>query len=449
MDYRAALGNILALTNYERVPDRASAAPRFDLERVTTLLAAVGNPHLGPATVHVAGTKGKGSTSAMIAAALTMSGYVTGLFTSPHLHTFRERIRVDDELISEDDFAQLTERLWPHVERISRRPDHMPLTTFEVLTALGFLHFAARNVDMQVIEVGLGGRLDATNVVSPTVCVITSISYDHTELLGNTLGQIAGEKAGIVKPGVPVVSGPQHPEALEVIRKVCAEKGAPLTVVGQDVTWDRQEVFRDGQDVTVRGTVMGRAFQHLLRVPLLGAHQVENAATVMATLEALRLAGHPVPYDTIYLGIGGMKWPGRLERLQEHPTVVVDGMHNVDSAVRLRQAVQEYFTFGRLLVVLGVASDKDLDGIVRELAPVTAKAFGTAAKSPRATPPARIAEAFQDHGVPARALEGVAEAVVAALAEAQPDDLVLVTGSLYVVAEAREHALGIQPETYP
>ncbi|MDA1097286.1 MAG: Mur ligase family protein, partial [Chloroflexi bacterium] len=281
MDYKSAVAWLLGLTNYETIqpaPAAPADPPRWDLGRVEALLHALGNPHLGRATLHVAGTKGKGSTVTLLAAALTASGQTTGRFTSPHLHSIRERIAVGDRPITADEFARIATELRPSVEAIDGDRTSGRLTTFEVLTTMAFLHFRACQATIQVVEVGLGGRLDATNVVAPTVTAITSLSMDHEAYLGHTLREIATEKAGIIKPGVPVVSAPQAPEALDVIEARCVELGAPLTILGRDIFWRSEGGNLDGQDFRVWGKVGGGPFDHALRTRLLGPHQLENAA---------------------------------------------------------------------------------------------------------------------------------------------------------------------------
>ena len=254
MDYRESLAYLMKYADYERLPRSGIV---WDLRRIERLLKRLGDPQYAARAVHVAGTKGKGSTSAMIAAILRQAGYRVGLYTSPHLLSFTERIRVNGRPIAETDWARLVEVVQPHVEAENALGDLGELTTFEILTAMAFLHFREVRADYQVVEVGLGGRLDATNVVRPEVCVITSISYDHTDVLGDTLAKIAGEKAGIIKPGATVVSAPQAAEAMEVIERVCREKGAPLLKVGRDVTWRRARFRRSGAGPARQGAAAG------------------------------------------------------------------------------------------------------------------------------------------------------------------------------------------------
>ena len=319
MDYREALGYILSFADYERLPRSAVV---FDLRRIEMLLERMGNPHLYARSVHVAGTKGKGSTAAMIASILAESGYKTGLYTSPHLLTITERIMVDGRNIPEADFAVIVARMIPHAEQVNRSGGLGDLTTFELLTALAFIHFKERAVDYQVMETGLGGRLDATNVVKPEVCIITSISYDHTDVLGNTLGAIAAEKAGIIKSGSTVVCAPQHPEAREVIIKVCRERGARLITVGSDVTWQGLEFNQAGQSLSVRGLKQN----YDLTIPLLGEYQMENAAIAVTAAEVLAERGAKITPHTIKEGLKKVRWLGRLQVLRENPLVIIGVM---------------------------------------------------------------------------------------------------------------------------
>ncbi|MBM2826983.1 MAG: Bifunctional folylpolyglutamate synthase/dihydrofolate synthase, partial [Dehalococcoidia bacterium] len=355
MDYKAALDYIYSLTNYEIAPATSYSSANYDLRRMDALLSALGNPHLGPITLHIAGTKGKGSTAAMVASALSNSGYRTGLYTSPHLHTIRERIRVDGELISEADLADLTDRLKPKVEEINSAATFGMITTFELLTALAFCYFQERQVKCQVLEVGLGGRLDATNVVRPDVCIITPISLDHTDILGDTVGQIAREKAGIIKPGARVVVAPQPSEAEEVIIQACEKAGATGLLVEREVTWQRECADLQGQCLTVKG----RKGSYSFKVPLLGRHQGENAATAIAALELLMERLNGITPDSVARGLTRVEWPGRMQVLKEDPLWIVDGAHNPASARVLRAALEEDFPTTRPIFIIGTSSDKD------------------------------------------------------------------------------------------
>jgi dihydrofolate synthase/folylpolyglutamate synthase len=434
MEYQAAVDYILSFTDYEKLPGSAYTAANFDLRRMDMLLASLGNPQQAATAVHIAGTKGKGSTVAMIASVLSASGRRTAMFTSPHLHTIRERIRIDGQMIAEVELASLVDRLKPEVERINHRAQFGLLTTFEILTALAFLYFQEKAVDYQVLEVGLGGRLDATNVVKPEVCVITTIGFDHTEVLGNTLSKIAAEKAGIIKPGCLAVSSPQPTPASRVISQTCRKMRVPLIRVGHEVTWSKERADLSGQYFSVNG----QAGRYQLWIPLLGDHQLENAATAVAALEALASRGTEVSPESLKQGLAQVRWPARFQILGRQPFLIVDGAHNSDSARRLRQSVELYFPQHQVILVLGTSNDKDIKAIVAELAPLCQQVMVTRARHPRAADTKLLADQFAQYGLKAKTTENVAQALLRAKQLATDNDLILVTGSLFIAAEAIE-----------
>ena len=445
MDYTAAIDRIMHMVDYERPATVPRGRARYDLVRISALLEALGNPHLGIPTAHIAGTKGKGSTAAMVSSVLSAAGYEPGLFTSPHLHTFRERIQVGGKLIPEEDFASLVEELWPTVESVSRSV-HGRVTVFEFLTAMAFYYFRDRGVRANVIEVGLGGRLDATNVVQPLACGITSLGLDHTEVLGDTLDKIAWEKAGIMKPGVPVVSAPQKPEAMKVLQEVSRQHGAALTVAGEDIHWQLESSSVAGQTLTLE-----TARNHYrLHIPLLGKHQLENSAVAIGIIEALIEGGLDISRDSIEQGYLSVQWPCRLEVLAQDPTLVADGAHNPHSAGRLVEAIRELFQDKRIIMVVGVSGNKDIEGLIGELRGLSpAMAIATRSRHPRAAKPERIAKEFSPYSERVLTTERVSDALDMARNMTSKGDLILVTGSLFVAAEAREHIKGITPEIYP
>jgi len=442
MDYRAAVAYIESFTNYERTGLVALTGTNYDLGRVEELLRRLGNPHLGAKTVHIAGTKGKGSTAAMVASALHCAGYRTGLFTSPHLHSWRERICLDGVPISEEDWAAATEKVRAVADIMQAEARFGALTTFDLLLALALVYFREKGVQIQVLETGLGGRLDSTNVVKGDVCVITSISLDHVEVLGDTLDRIAFEKAGIIKPGSIVVSSPQAPEAAAVIEETCRQKGATLIMVGKDITWHKLAADLDGQSFTVQG----KAGSYNLRIPLLGDFQLENGATAVAALEALSASGIPVPSGSMAAGFSTVSWPGRLEILRHEPLLIVDGAHSIDSARKLRLAIEQYFDFARLILIIGTSTGHNMATIVEELVPISDVVIATRSRHPRAADPSALVAEFARHGLVAETTESVASAVEKALAMAGGKDLILATGSLFVVAETIEWAKGLRPE---
>ena len=322
--YNQALDYLYSYVDYSLKKSSELAKAHFELGRMRALMDYLGNPQEAYPIIHVAGTKGKGSTSALMASALTAAGYKTGLYTSPHLQDYVERIQIDGQPIPHARLVELVEEVKPAVAKIPA------LTTFEITTALGLLYFARQKVDAAVIEVGLGGRLDATNVVTPRVSVITSLSYDHMAVLGNTLTLIAGEKAGIIKPGIPVVSSPQPEEALAVLEKVAAERNAPLTLVGRDVPFKPMEHSLDGQTLAILNPSQEPYPKSvILRIPLLGAHQVVNAATAYTALQA---SGLNLSEEDIRRGFADVRWPCRFEIVRREPPVVLDSAHNLDSS---------------------------------------------------------------------------------------------------------------------
>ena len=444
MDYRSALKYILGLTNYEKSLKELYSPGNVDLERVRELLRRLGSPEPGLGIVHIAGTKGKGSTAAMISSVLRKAGYRVGLFTSPHLHTFRERVQINREPISAEDFAGAMEKVKPHVEEINAVGEHGYITTFEALTAMALLYFAEKQVEALVFEVGVGGRLDATNVVTPEVSVITSISRDHTELLGETLPEIAGEKAGIIKEGVPVVVAPQVPEVEEVIGSIALERGSEMVNVGRESVWRALGHDDRGQSLLVRD------FENEYRIsmPLLGDHQQENAAAAIAALSVLRQKGWHISEADVLDGFADLRWPGRMEELGRRPLVIADGAHNGDSARRLREALLKYFEFRRAVLVVGVSADKNVEDIASELLPLASRVILTKSRHMRAAEPADIADAFTRPDIIVETTGSVKEALDRAREIASEEDLICATGSLFVVGEAIEAVKRVPVETY-
>ncbi len=433
MNFSQAEEYLNNFTNYERIPGVSYAQSGYSLRHVEKLLDRMGNPQLAARTVHIAGTKGKGSVSAMIAQVLSTSGYRTGLYTSPHLLNLRERIKVDGTLISEPEFAAAMAEVKPFIESMKQDSDSQPLTYFEALTALAFVYFREKRVDFQVLEVGLGGRLDATNVVSkPSVCVITAISFDHMQILGNTLAQIAREKAGIIKPGCWVAISPQPEEAASVFSEICRQKEAKAIWVGKDVTWHKINGDLDHQSLVINGT----KGEYKVNIPLLGDFQLENASTAVAALEILASKGFAVSPGNIAQGLAQVKWPGRFQVVRRQPTVLIDGAHNVESIKRLVENLKAYFPGKRIFLVFGTSSDKDITGIVKELVPISQHVIVTQASHSRAAPTATLATEFSKYGIEPENKGTVTEAISRALSRAENTDVICVTGSLFVVAEA-------------
>ncbi|PWB71650.1 MAG: bifunctional folylpolyglutamate synthase/dihydrofolate synthase [Anaerolineales bacterium] len=433
VEYNKALDYLYSFVDYSLKHSSELAKAEFNLDRMFALMDALGNPQSQYPIIHVAGTKGKGSVSALCASALMAGGYKTGLYTSPHLLDYCERIQVDGEPISHEFMVELVEEIKPFVAKIPK------LTTFEITTALGFLAFARKGVDAAVIEVGLGGRLDATNVVAPKVSVITSLSYDHMAVLGDTLAKIAGEKAGIIKQGVPVVSSPQKDEALEVLERVAKLKGCEFTLVGKDVKFERIESTLDGQSLSIAlsGVTLkaprGRSIPIELQIPLLGTHQVENAATAYA---ALKTSGIGLSDEAIQKGFSQVKWRARFEVVRRDPPVIFDSAHNQDSFVKLRQTFDEYFPGRQVYLIFGASEDKNIPGMFAEMKPKIRKLIITRADHPRALSVEQIIELAKQAEVPYEAASPVESALARALDNSAKDgSIVLSAGSMFVTAE--------------
>jgi dihydrofolate synthase/folylpolyglutamate synthase len=471
--YNQALDYLYSFVDYSLKKSSELAKADFNLDRMRVLMVLLGSPEQKYPSFHVAGTKGKGSTSALMASALTAAGYKTGLYTSPHLQDYVERIQIDGRPVSHVQLVELVEQVKPHVAAVPL------LTTFEITTALGFLYFAQQDVEAAVIEVGLGGRLDATNVVTPRVSVITALSYDHMAVLGNTLTLIAGEKAGIIKPGIPVVSSPQKDEARVVLERVAKECHAPLTLVGRDVTFEAGKHSLEGQTLTIFNRQSPIPFGYdvsypksvILRVPLLGQHQVVNAATAYAALKA---SGLNISDEAIAKGFAGVKWPCRFEivsrpvprlpspvrepglprenrdyhagtgtttlepGLPREPTVILDSAHNQDSFEKLAQTLEDYFPGLPIILIFGSSEDKDVAGMLAELKGRLKLVLATKAVHPRAIEPEKIVETANRLGVRAEAAASVEVALARALdLAAGGGEIVLSAGSMFVTAEVK------------
>ncbi len=423
--YIDALAYLNQFINYERTQPQRYAPETLSLDRVNRLLDRLGRPDRAYRSIHIAGTKGKGSTAAMIESCLRAAGCRTGFYTSPHLHTFRERMRVNNEYIAREMFAQLVDELEPHLNAVEG------VTWFEVVTTLAFMFFARSQIDVAVLEVGLGGRFDATNVVTPLVSVITSLSMDHMKLLGNTIEQIAFEKAGIIKRHVPVVSAPQAPEAMDVIRRVARVRGARL-IVAQRVNSLGAKESRLRADFHYQTP---NSFGENSPTPLLGAHQIVNARVAVTALHIANERGLTISDEAIRRGLETVKWPGRLEVLNHDPLVVVDGAHNGDSAQKLAAALREVFQVDRWTLIVGISADKDIAAILDGLLPIAERVIVTRASNTRAAQAEVIGAQIADRGYEPTPAANVAEAIDRALHDRSP---IIITGSLFTVADARE-----------
>ena len=438
LTYEQALAYLSQFINYEsgrRVP---YAPEHFNLDAFADFLHELGDPHRAFPAVLIAGSKGKGSTAAMIAAILSQAGLRTGLFTNPHLVTLRERTQIDRQLISEPALAALVSELRGHLQPAQCSRPRRFRTFFELTTALSFLHFARQQVDIAVVEVGLGGRLDTTNVLTPQVAVLTPIGLEHTHILGDTLAAIAGEKAGIIKPHACVVSAPQEPEAAAVFEQRCREQEATLSVAGQDFDWQVIDASAEGSRMRFRG--FGHEIDDM-NVSLAGRHQAANAAVAVAVCLQLRKKGWRISDDHVRRGLAAVQWEGRSEIIGRRPWVVLDAAHTAESARCLADTLSELFAAERLFLVLGMATDKKVEDIVANLAPLAHEVIVTAFHSPRACKPQRLADEVRRHGVAVRIAETPDQALALARAAARPTDAICVTGSVLLLGEIKAHLL--------
>jgi len=437
--YEDALAYLFSSTDYEKMRHVRYNADTFSLDRMRRLAAMMGSPETKFPSVHVAGTKGKGSTAAMIHALAGAGGLKAGLYTSPHLVDIRERIRVGQGDISQENLRRLIEAARSLIDRMRAEGD--PATFFEIFTALAFQHFAAEKVDLAVVEVGLGGRLDATNIIVPDVAVITAISLDHTAQLGGTLAEIAAEKAGIIKTRVAVVTQPQEPEVMDVLEHACQQAGAPMILVGRDIQckWEpAEEKGRLGGRMVVNTHT--ESFCDLF-IPLMGEHQALNACTAIAAARRAAPLKKRLPPKTIAAGLRSVQWPGRMEYVPGRPDMLLDGAHNRASMERLMEGLAAYFPGWRLVMVFACAADKDVDGMLTVLAQKAAGApvVFTKSPSPRSSDPADLAARFAAHGgAGAQTAPDVPAALQAAKGLAGPGGLVVVAGSLYLVGEVKQ-----------
>ena len=449
MDYRAAVDYLLGFADFERSRQADREAGAFALDRITSLLQRLDRPEAGRLTVHVAGSKGKGSVATMVESILRAQGLRTGLYTSPHLHDFTERIAIDGAAIRQEAFADLVRQLEPVIAaELHDAPGR--LSTFELLTAMAFLAFREAAVEAQVIEVGLGGRLDSTNILAEKdVAVITAISEEHANILGPELSRIASEKAGIIVPGTKAaVLGPQRSSAAaaRVIARA-QEVGVPLTQVMERYRWEYAGTDRHGQwlrigprDAAADPAENGEersAESNLYLLPLMGHHQIENAATALAAIDGLRAQGLAIEGRAIRTGLATVRWPARLELIADNPRLVIDAAHNGESFDRVLESLRSYFPHERLVVVVGMLRDKDLAAVAQLLHERAAALVVTQPDHPRALEAPALAEAFAGFEGAMLVEATVADALGAARGLAGEQDVIAVLGSIFLAAETR------------
>lgn len=438
MNFTDATDYLYGLINYERTPAQAAMSRYLNLERMVAGLVRLGDPHLKTSFVHIAGTKGKGSTAAMTASVLGTAGLRCGLYTSPHLVTFRERMQINGTMISEDEFAALLSEVRALAADMAEGPHGLP-TFFETLTLIAFCWFAQQQVDIAVLETGMGGRLDATNVVTPLATAITTIALDHTTELGDTLALIAGEKTGIIKPGVPVVSAVQQPGAAQVIRTRAVELNSPLVRVGEEIIFTPGCFHGNRQQFNVTGRL--REYNDL-QIPLLGEHQILNATVAVALLECVAEAWpeqSTAILNTIPAGLAQVKWPGRMQVIAEEPLTLIDGAHDPAAIEALLAGLKRHFPRYKRRYVLGFMADKDWPQMLALLAPTAVEFIVAAIDNPRTATPAEIAKVAGGLGVPIIIAASISAALKLAEMRAKEGELICLTGSLYAVGQVVAH----------
>lgn len=437
MNYEAAVRYLLSLGRELAAPTQAAAA-KFDLENITVLSERLGRPDRAYASAHIAGTNGKGSTAAFLEAILRRAGFRTGLNTSPHLEKINERIRVNGEEISDEAFAETFTRIQQAIEELlaaAKLRAHP--TYFECVTAMAFEHFARERVEFGVFEVGLGGRLDATNILAPVISIVTRVDFDHENFLGHSLAEIAAEKAGIIKPGVPVVVAEQRPEAMEVLRARAAHAGSPLIETGAAFRIEKE--WMENGCARGRVTELDSGWRGEIAPRLPGRYQLQNGLNAVAAARWLVRRGYRISDDAIVEGIANAEWPGRLEKLQARPDVYLDGAHNPSAARELAAFWEQNLAGRKLHLVFGALRDKAVDEIAGILFPLAAEVIFTQPRTTRAISVAQLAEITSHHAAKFRAIAEPEAALEYALERAAADDAVFVAGSLYLVGQLRHY----------
>jgi dihydrofolate synthase/folylpolyglutamate synthase len=437
MNYQTAVRYLLSLGRELAAPTQAAAA-KFDLENITILAERLGRPDRAYPSAHIAGTNGKGSTAAFLESVLRRSGFRTGLNTSPHLEKINERIRVNGEEISDQAFAEAFTRIQAlNEELLAAGKLRAHPTYFECVTAMAFEYFASERVDFGVFEVGLGGRLDATNILTPLVSVITRVDFDHESFLGHSLAEIAMEKAGILKPGVPLILAEQWPEALEVIRARAGELGCPVIETRAAFRIEREWTENGCSRASVTENASGWSFELSPQLP--GKFQIQNSLNAVAAARYLQKRGYRISDDAIAQGIAEAVWPGRLEKLQSDPDVYLDGAHNPSAARELAAFLEQYLAGRKIWLIFGALRDKAVDEMAGVLFPLAAEVIFTQPRTSRAISVTRLAE-ITSHDAARFAVVPEPEAALEhALNRAAPHDAIVVAGSLYLVGQLRHY----------
>ncbi|HCW03134.1 MAG TPA: bifunctional folylpolyglutamate synthase/dihydrofolate synthase [Clostridium sp.] len=422
--------------DYKETIDYIHNRSRFNrgkgLDRITKLLKELGDPQLSLKCIHIAGTNGKGSTTAMISSILLAQGYKVGMFTSPYLEEFEERIQINGINIRKTRLCQVMSKVAKAEKVVNVTGSDTP-TEFEIITAAMFLFFHEENVDYAVIEVGLGGRLDPTNIITPLLSVITSISYDHMSLLGNSIEEIAGEKAGIIKADVPIVSYPQQKEARSVIERVASEKNSRLIMVNED-SGELLKVEEKYQVVKVNT----EKSSYTLPLALLGKIQIYNCAVAIHTIETLMDLGVKINGEAIYEGLKNVTWKGRMELMRTNPYVLLDGAHNIDGIVKLAESIDLYFKYKKLYLIIGILEDKQLDAMLETITAKAEKVIAVSPNSFRAESADKLRDRILKYNSNVLAMKTYEEALNYGISLCNEDDLLVICGSLYMVGDMRK-----------
>jgi len=402
---------------------------KLGLDNVRELLSHLGDPHKKFRSVHVAGTNGKGSVCTFLSSALKEAGYKVGMYTSPHVLRYNERTQINGEEITDERMMEYIEKIRPIAERMAEESAVNHPTFFEFTTAIGFSYFADEDVDITVVEVGMGGRLDATNLIAPEVAVITHLALEHTEHLGKTLERIAKEKAGIIKPGVPVISAEENP----VVRRICEERGCELTIVKEQYPYERISFDTSGQRMWIGDP------EQEFEIRLLGAYQLQNAATAYAVIDLLRKGEYDVPDEAVRRGFARAKWPARLEVVRQKPTVIIDSSHNPDGMRNLKDALLEITKNDHITFVVGVMSDKDVSTMLEAIAPVAGRIICSKPGYWRAMDPEDIGREARRFVDDVEVVPSVPEAIERAVSLSDDDDVVCITGSVFMAGDATRY----------
>ncbi len=431
IDYHQAIEYIYGLNKY---------GIKLGLKNISYLLSLFDNPHLKTKVIHIAGTNGKGSTAAMIFSILKAAGYKVGLYTSPHLVHFQERMRINEKLISQHDVCSLLERIKPAIDKVAKTEGYQHPTFFEVITTMAFVYFYETKVDFSIMEAGLGGRLDATNVCQSLISTISHIDYDHMDKLGSTLTEIAREKGEIIKDKTVVINAEQYPEADRVIKSIAEERQAPVYSVGQEIKPYPNYSDLEGNNFKYSGIY--HKFNDL-HIPLVGEYQVENAAMAIAVTELLNKMDFVINEQAILNGLRDSQWPGRFEIVQKEPMVILDGAHNPNGVAQFSKNLRKFVPDKKIVAVLGIFSDKDYQGILKNIVPFVDQIIITMANNPRATPTHILAREAGRYIHPDKIIEKttVDAAIQESLRITEKDSVICVTGSLYTVGEAKAYFL--------